>query len=145
MIWPERRRELERRDGLVRLGLRGVDRLLHGVEVALADGDVNGLGADADRDVDLLAEHLAGFGFVFRHGDRERVEIDALVRGGVPLDAVEFGFFLSDRGELLQAALELGGVLDLSAGDERQLVGAEVQRRRRRPSGRIPSWLGRRP
>ena len=39
------------------VGLRGVDRPLYGVEIVLAGGDVDLLGADADGDIDLFAEH----------------------------------------------------------------------------------------
>ena len=120
----ERGGELERRHRLVWLGLRGVDGLLHGVDISFAGGNVDRFAADSERDVDLFAEHLAGFGFVFRHGDREGVEIDAFMVGGVPLDAIEIRFFLGDRGELLESALELGRILDLAPETSVILPGA---------------------
>ena len=86
MIGRERYGQLERRHLLAAFGGRGVDRLLHRFEVVVADGQVDGFLPDADGDLRLFAQHSARRFLLFRNGHGDRVEVDARVTGGVPLD-----------------------------------------------------------
>ena len=135
MIGPSDNGKLERRHHFVRLGLRGVDRLLDGVQVVLADGQVDRLRADAEGDVHLLAQQLRGPSSALRHGHAQRVEVHAFVAGGIPLDAREVGRLLEARVQLLESALELGRILHQGARDQGQRVRTELQRGGRHPFG----------
>ena len=65
----ERHGQLERRHRLIRLGGRGVDRLVHGFDVIVPDGQVHGLWPNADGDIRLLAQAFPRRFLIFRNGN----------------------------------------------------------------------------